>query len=130
MFKKLCLIGICITGVMARAECTSDIGTLITGLDGTDYCLSKVSLNWWSAYSWCRAVGGTFATVDAVCGPNWEFDNCRNLSTVTDFGDAITATPYKSHMTYHLRWMGYRGNYGIRTEHSRRDLVPAICLMP
>jgi len=130
MFHKIILIAFCFCALTARAACTNDIGISITGVDGSNYCISKVSLNWWSAHSWCRAVEGTFASVDDACGPNWELDNCRNLNNIPNYEDAITATQKNPSTVYHLRWGGWVNRYIIRSERSKASLVPAICLMP
>ncbi len=36
-------------------RCTD--GTLVEGVDKYEYCKSKVTMNWWSAFAWCKAQG-------------------------------------------------------------------------
>ena len=41
----------------AAASCANGAGTEIKGNDHGTYCLSKASMNWWSAHAWCDAIG-------------------------------------------------------------------------
>lgn len=54
--------------------CSDGSGTLVTGKDGTEYCKSNQSMNWWSAITWCDAVGGKL--IDQK-----EYDNLENIES-------------------------------------------------
>ncbi len=49
----------------ALAACKE--GEEFTGKNGHTYCVSKVGVNWWSAFTWCEAQGRRLATVDEIC---------------------------------------------------------------
>ena len=44
------------------ADCTG--GEVIKGKNGTSYCLSKIGVNWWSAFAWCESQGMKLASMD------------------------------------------------------------------
>ena len=98
MSKKLfilTLIGL-ISATSAYAKC--DGGTEITNSIGTTFCQSHVSLNWWSAASWCKANGMHLASMYEMC-PSWdgtEGDNkCPELRGRCE-SFAISSTAYSS----------------------------------
>ena len=59
----LSLIGL-ISITSAYAACEG--GTMVG-----DFCKSNKSMNWWSAYSWCKANGMHLATMYEMC-PSWD----------------------------------------------------------
>lgn len=74
------------------AEATCVGGILQTGENGHVYCLSKNSMNWWSAYTWCQAQGRHLVTMYEVC-PTWDGGGSScNLSTFTKNPDMWSAT--------------------------------------
>ena len=82
--KKL-MVGVCcllISGSVLAGGCDSESGTLITGKDGTKYCQSKVSLNWWSAFAWCDAIGGQLIDLTTECNKVTGTEQCPNLAGV------------------------------------------------
>ena len=59
-----------IASTAARAvPCADGAGTYGNGWDNREYCKSNVAMNWWSAFAWCEAIGGTLAdaTDDCAC---------------------------------------------------------------
>lgn len=43
-------------------------GQIITGKDTTrSFCLSNNTMNWWSAFQWCKSNGRTLASPDNAC---------------------------------------------------------------
>ena len=69
--KKLLFI-ICLfivsNSVNAKVSCDDAGGIQRTGRSGNiEYCLSSQTMNWWSANSWCDAVGGTLFDIAADC---------------------------------------------------------------
>ena len=67
MKKQSIILGLILTlmtATVARAECP---GRSITGYNGQNYCLSNTYMNWWSAFAWCDAIGGTLFDVTADC---------------------------------------------------------------
>ncbi|MGN1091894.1 MAG: hypothetical protein ACI4RJ_05350 [Alphaproteobacteria bacterium] len=107
------------TTAYARLEkCTSgNGGVLFQGENGQSYCISRRQVNWWSAFSWCKSVGGELVNIDDAC-PDTGFDTCTNIAgkqtKVT--GSAWLATPNSSNSAYIVSAStGYINvNYGPR----------------
>ena len=55
-------------GLAAWTEenCTNKGGQIVT-VGGTTFCKSTSSMNWWSAYSWCQAMGGYMPVTTDLC---------------------------------------------------------------
>ena len=53
-----------VTAVPVMAACEG--GTEVKG-----FCISDITLNWWSAANWCKANGRHLATIYEVC-PDWD----------------------------------------------------------
>ena len=63
-------------------------GITFKGNSGTDYCLSKHTMNWYSAYAWCDAQGMKLIDLGPVCGRN--FGTCSELKLSNDEKTHIT----------------------------------------
>ena len=63
-------------------------GITIKGNSGTSYCLSKQTMNWYSAYAWCQAQGMKLIDLGPVCGRN--SGTCSELSLSSDQKTHIT----------------------------------------
>ena len=110
------LMAMLVTTAYARLEgCTSENGgALFQGENGQSYCQSRTAMNWWSAFSWCKGVGGELATIDDAC-PGTGFDTCTNIVGKTG-GPAWLATPSSSTAAYVVAAStGNVDNYGYRT---------------
>ena len=108
MLKKFILIGLCLMALptVAQNAARCEGGSLITGANNHEYCLSDITMNWWSAHSWCRAQGRTLVTVTQACNgifPNMNA-SCDNfagrLRHLTEH--AWTTTPYRTDSAYTL----------------------------
>lgn len=64
------------------ASCAGGSGTVLTGKDGTSYCKSNISMNWWSAFAWCDAIGGRLIDVTEECIKTTGPSGCPNLTEV------------------------------------------------
>ena len=53
-----------------QAEATCEGGSLATGENGHEYCQSNSKMNWWSAYTWCKAQGRHLVSIYEIC-PGW-----------------------------------------------------------
>ena len=99
------ILGLAVTGpAQAALNCTSELGGVpFKGANNVDYCVSTIKMNWFSAFSWCKAAGGKLATVDEAC-PSTGFATCTNVknkqSTIT--GEAWLATPYADQYAYYV----------------------------
>ena len=91
--KYLTLIALALAATTAQADfwdnCTAYGGTIITansysndkgGLcndpnnpeltnncNGKQFCKSGKGMNWWSAFTWCEAIGGKLASFSSIC---------------------------------------------------------------
>lgn len=61
--KKI-LVCLCLLFSTPALALNCEAGKMISGLDGTPYCLSNVMMTWWSAFTWCQAQGGTLISLD------------------------------------------------------------------
>ena len=125
--KKLFLT-ICLTIILftpASAACNGGTEYVI---DGYTFCVSKISLNWWSAANWCQANGMHVATINELC-PDWTRQDLHVCGrTLPAVGSCWTATAaitnyesdrnaYSINTSTGSSSMGYRTNY-----------EPAICV--
>lgn len=46
---------------------TCNDGEMFTGKNGKTFCVSDVSVNWWSAFTWCESQGMKLASMDDIC---------------------------------------------------------------
>ena len=80
MLKKLFLVTTCFISLTVAADpCADGAGTVVVGKDNTQLCVSKIRMNWWSAFSWCRAAGYKLATVEEACDGAGAHESCNNL---------------------------------------------------
>lgn len=49
------------------SECNADKGGEIVEVGGDSFCKSTSTMNWWSAYSWCQAMGGRMPSIAELC---------------------------------------------------------------
>ena len=49
-------------------NCNNKGGQMVT-VGGQRFCKSTSTMNWWSAYSWCQAIGGKMPSITELC-PN------------------------------------------------------------
>ena len=62
-------------------------GITIKGNSGTSYCLSKHTMNWYSAYAWCHDQGMKLIDLDSVCKSS---TSCSELKLSDDEKKHIT----------------------------------------
>ena len=115
------------TTAFAEGKCEG--GVPFEGVsDGHEYCISKVSLNWWSAFEWCQQQGRHLASLKEACGNlygAWGPAACGNLvkSGITA-KHCWTATPDGSTNTYNV----YAGTGKVNNvDTSRRHGYYALC---
>lgn len=66
--KKLFLTAVMAIVMATPVHAACEGGTLS---DDGQFCISDISLNWWSAANWCKANGRRLATMYEVC-PDWD----------------------------------------------------------
>ena len=69
-------------------------GITITGKSGKSYCLSKFTMNWYTAYAWCKDQNMDLIEMDTTCGTN--VGTCSELAlssaeqtNITDKGGKV-----------------------------------------
>ena len=48
-------------------ECNDAKGGTIVTVGGDSFCQSNSTMNWWSAYAWCEAMGGRMPQIAELC---------------------------------------------------------------
>ena len=69
--------------------CANGRGILKTAPNGQRYCMSKMPMNWWSAFAWCDSVGGILVHPSEDCDCSGEACDltvdCPNLKGLNSF---------------------------------------------
>ena len=81
MKKILCVLMICLSLVITKPLLagTCEGGTEFQGVvNGHTYCRSKVTMSWWSAFSWCKKQGRKLASLQQLC-INWDGGTATGL---------------------------------------------------
>ena len=76
--------------------CANGAGIVITGNNGTDYCMSNNNMNWWTALAWCQTIGKTAIRYPEDCscvGENCLKVQCPNFANMKKAWRIWTATP-------------------------------------
>ena len=76
--------------------CANGAGIVITGNNGTDYCMSNNNMNWWTALAWCQTIGKTAIRYPEDCscvGENCLKVQCPNFANMQKAWRIWTATP-------------------------------------
>lgn len=76
----LFVCGIMMISSVAMAEettvCANGSGEIVKGNDGTEYCKSRIHMNWWTALGWCQKIGRVLVRYPLDC--SCEGDKCPN----------------------------------------------------
>ena len=86
ILKIYLLAGSLLMAIPALAdECAYGAGIVVEANNHRKYCLSKIPMNWWSAFAWCDAAGGTVvsATVDCIDPAVSGVGSCPNLNNAS-----------------------------------------------
>ena len=87
------------------ADCANGAGTEIKGNDHGAYCLSKATMNWWSAHAWCDAIGMKLVPLnECECRDESKCDMMKQCPNLYNIGSAgvWTTTPSGSSSAYHI----------------------------
>ena len=85
------------------ADCANGAGTEIKGNDHGAYCLSKATMNWWSAHAWCDAIGMKLAPLsECECRDESKCDMMKQCPNLYNTGNSWvwTTTPSNSSAAY------------------------------
>ena len=132
---SLLLISLICTPVCAgetTEPCGNGTGRVVIGNNGKSYCRSQRNFNWWSAMSWCQAVGMEPVSVneDCICsGEQCPSSQCPNFHfsavTITQYWSSSLET--RGVFSIHPKYgdANSMGSYGNPT-----SVYPALCKMP
>jgi hypothetical protein len=87
MMKKILLT---IAIVMISNVALACGGITFQGKSGASYCLSKHTMNWYSASAWCQAQGMNLINMNTVCGTI--SGGCSELQLSSDEKSKITSS--------------------------------------
>ena len=118
--KKLLLILALTVALPSMAYAKCDGGTEKPGKNGHVYCISNQTMNWWSAFAWCKANERHLATLDEACN-NKPLTSCTNLSLGKGFV-VWTAIAFETSEAYRLGLNGANNGTSNRT-----SLLNALC---
>ena len=127
MKKIFLILGLFLLGATpAFAEyCAGGYGDIFTAVNGKKYCLSRTTMNWWSAHAWCNSIGKTLInpSEDCDCTGYEQCEvglDCPNLKgIITDSNKtAWTNIPGESGFSLVLTstsrfWNSHRANKGF-----------------
>ena len=129
--KKMMII-FCLISTIVKAEiqCEDAGGTLAVGVDGqTRYCASRQTMNWWSAFSWCNAVGGKMFDITTECPKAVNYGTCPQMCGVRGVPEAYWTTNV-ANSTYALMQHTACHVYPEKKSKSDRGAARALCTMP
>ena len=131
--KKMMII-FCLISTIVKAEiqCEEAGGILAVGGDRqTFYCASKQTMNWWSAFSWCNAVGGKMFDLTTECQKAVYPVPCPQLwGARSVFGDGYYWTTNVADSTYALAQHTAGHMYPSRMSKDERGSARVLCTMP
>ena len=129
--KKLILLimALLISAQAMATECTKVNGTEITSNNGTVYCKSNRTMNWWTALGWCQTIGKTPFRYPEDCrcigmGCPETTSACPNLAGVEGYGYIWTATPRNLNPTTIYTTVLSSGSLGYD---ARNNIHNALC---
>ncbi len=99
--KKILLATIVAAFMATSAHAACEGGTLS---DDGQFCISDISLYWWSAANWCKANGRHLATMYEVC-PDWNGNEGTGICPVIASsinGNVWTATASDSERAFRV----------------------------
>ncbi len=120
--KKILLTAVMAIVMATSAHAACEGGTLS---DDGKFCVSNITLNWWSASNWCKANGRHLVTMYEVC-PDWDGNTgsgkCPVIASSID-GYVWTATASGSNKAFYIHHSDGTVNNGSPRTSMRR----AIC---
>ena len=78
--KKLLFILILSITIPSLTYAKCDGGEEKPGKNGHVYCTSNQTMNWWSAFAWCKANKRHLATLDEACNNKSWSGSCKNMA--------------------------------------------------
>jgi len=129
-YKLLLIAGILGGSCMAKADetCADGMGTLRLGKDNTTYyCTSNITMNWWSAFAWCKSIGGTLFDVNTECSKTSGIQECPQVNALEM--DAWTVNIVDEETAVVIN--GWGGGWSSRIYSEKKtNNKKATCVMP
>ncbi len=108
----------------AMADCHEDCVNAGGGGCGYGTCISKQSLNWWSAQNWCQSHGWQLASVYDIC-PDWDNNStCGRSAALIASENVWTSTAAANNQAYGIYIKG-----GTVAKYGRSARRYAACKM-
>jgi hypothetical protein len=131
MKKYVAILGILtILSTSAHAEtCAGGAGTVIYGNDAdrTPYCKSNITINWWSAFAWCDAIGGELIDLTTECNKSTGTSACPNLTGIGS-GSVWTRNVPNGNVAYDVSLSSGAVLYGYGIYRSDSKSLAALCV--
>ena len=79
--------------------------TKINNCNGKKFCVGGNKMNWWSAFTWCEAIGGQLASFEHMCPgiskiPNQTTGACPNAKNIGNSDWGWTSTGYGTRQAF------------------------------
>ena len=72
-----------IQSAVTTETCANRAGILVVGNNEIQYCMSRISMNWWTAIGWCQSIGMRPFNYSKDCsctGENCPISPCPNIA--------------------------------------------------
>lgn len=135
--KRILLLGLAITllSIPAHAECNGG-KTFTTRQNSLTLCVSNASMNWWSAFAWCKSNGMHLATFqDAFGDATLAYNSNCTLSINSNMYDmpgstypwlALPSDDNNGEMAFAICGISTGGWHRVN-KFSRTTAKPALC---
>ena len=118
--KKLLFILILSITIPSLTYAKCDGGVETKGKNGHDCCISNQTMNWWSAFAWCKANERHLATIAEACG-NQHWSNYSNVAVGISQG-GWTSTAFEDNKAYSAYL-----EYSHVAQDTRTTKIRALC---
>ena len=121
--KKLLFILILSITIPSLTYAKCDGGEEKPGKNGHVYCTSNQTMNWWSAFAWCKANKRHLATLDEACNNQSWSGGCKNMAIGVN-KDSWTAIASGDNSAYSIHLGSWNGNV---SKYTRTGNYYALC---
>ena len=131
---KICCIGILLLSNPVFAACEG--GDTLTASDNTVFCLSTITMNWWSAFTWCEAQGGHLASLQEIHhGASPSAQNQYSISKTYDSvllsaNQTWLSTPWGTTLAHYTISFTKNAAYVRKDNRSISYQYKALCIIP
>ncbi len=111
-------------------SCSGEYGTIITGVNGKSYCLSKHSINWWSTFSWCNKVEDFSEPISIADCDCTGYEGCDETVACPNLKIGYNATIWTSTNIDAIRSVSVKlstGNFNTDYYYHADSVLHALC---